>query len=138
MKRACPPYQGWWDVPGGFLDPWEHPADGVVREVAEELGLRVRPRDLVGIFLDRYGDDGDYTLNVYYRVEVEGGDLEARDDAAHLGWFDPTSLPENIVKNGLEAIRAWRQMELSGTNALTALPMTRPRQRNAITGSDGQ
>ena len=46
-------------APGGKLEPGETPADAAVREVREEVGLEVRPRDLVPIaeiaypFLDR-------------------------------------------------------------------------------------
>ena len=41
-RRAGEPGRGQWDIPGGFLNPWEHPADGAMREVREETGLEVQ------------------------------------------------------------------------------------------------
>ena len=40
--RARDRERGWWDLPGGFCDGWEHPADAAVREAREELGVEVR------------------------------------------------------------------------------------------------
>jgi len=40
---------GVWLYPGGHIEPWETPDEGLTREVEEETGLRVRllgPRDL--------------------------------------------------------------------------------------------
>ena len=36
--RAREPEKGRLDLPGGFLEVGEHPVDGLVREVREELG----------------------------------------------------------------------------------------------------
>jgi len=36
-------YAGYWELPGGKIDPGESPTDAAVREVHEELGLRVSP-----------------------------------------------------------------------------------------------
>ncbi|QIN80494.1 NUDIX domain-containing protein [Rubrobacter marinus] len=36
------PEKGRLDLPGGFLEVGEHPADGLVREIQEELGWRPR------------------------------------------------------------------------------------------------
>ncbi len=39
--RAYEPEKGRVDVPGGFLKVGEHPVDGIVREVREELGVEI-------------------------------------------------------------------------------------------------
>jgi len=41
IKRALPPYQHCWTLPGGRLEPGEAAADCAIREVREELGLSV-------------------------------------------------------------------------------------------------
>ncbi|MBM3376589.1 MAG: (deoxy)nucleoside triphosphate pyrophosphohydrolase [Betaproteobacteria bacterium] len=33
------PYAGWWELPGGKIEPNETPAEAVVRELLEELGI---------------------------------------------------------------------------------------------------
>jgi ADP-ribose pyrophosphatase YjhB (NUDIX family) len=68
-RRAVEPARGRWDIPGGFLNPWEHPADGAIREVREETGLEIRLKELLSVVIDTY-NDRDYTLNMYYLAEV--------------------------------------------------------------------
>ena len=99
VRRDVEPFKGYWDIPGGFLDPGEHPADGAIREVREETGLIVELREWLGIWIDTYGS-GDrqvYTLNCYYLAEPVGGEARPADDAAELGWFGPDELPERIA-----------------------------------------
>ncbi len=43
-------HDGSWSLPAGAVEPGEHPAQAVAREVFEETGLRVRPERLLGVF----------------------------------------------------------------------------------------
>ncbi len=98
VERAVEPFKGYWDVPGGFLELGEHPADGARREALEETGLIVELEDPpFAIMMDHYGDSGDFTLNVYYVARVVGGEARPSDDAAALDWFPLTALPERIA-----------------------------------------
>lgn len=113
VRRGIEPFKGHWDIPGGFLGPDEHPEDGAVREVQEETGLQVRVTDLVGIFVDVYGEGAsEHTLNVYYRAEVVGGEPEPCTDAVEIGWFAPDELPEDIAfEHAREALSQWAVFE---------------------------
>ncbi len=42
-----PVYKDAWAWPGGYLDAGEYPHDGCTREVAEELGLKISPGQLL-------------------------------------------------------------------------------------------
>jgi len=96
VRRAVEPFKGCWDIPGGFLEPGEHPRDGMLREVKEETGLDVRVIDLLGVYVDRYDFDGValFTLNHYYVVEPIGGTLKAADDVSEYRWFALNQLPD--------------------------------------------
>lgn len=93
---------GLWGLPGGAIDPGEHPAQALVREVFEETGLRVRPvriSAVLGGLHIRYpnGDEVDVVTTVF-TCEILGGTLEARDgEAADLRFFAPTELPPLMV-----------------------------------------
>ncbi len=94
VRRAHEPYDGHWDIPGGFCELREHPRDAAVREAREETGLEVAAGDFVGIWLDDYGDTGEVTLNCYYRCRVTGGfERPQPSEVAELRWFDPGELP---------------------------------------------
>lgn len=107
-RRAVEPARGCWDIPGGFLEPWEHPADCAVREIAEETGLDVRLTRLLSVVMDTY-QDRVYTLNLYYLAEVVGGVERPADDLAELRWFEPGALPEELAFAHCQAVlQAWQ------------------------------
>ncbi|MEM7344809.1 MAG: NUDIX hydrolase [Chloroflexota bacterium] len=97
IKRGIEPFKGYWDIPGGFLEVDEHPADGARREIKEETGLHIEPTEILDIFMDEYGSTEDYTLNVCYIAKVVAGEAVAGSDATAIQWFPMTALPENIA-----------------------------------------
>jgi 8-oxo-dGTP diphosphatase len=100
-KRGVEPFRGYWDLPGGYLEAGEHPVDGMVREMQEELGIKVHSKELLGIYLDRYGSEQDaaHTMNLYYVAELVAGDPRAADDVSEFGWFGMDELPEQMAFN---------------------------------------
>lgn len=109
-RRAVEPARHMWDIPGGFVNPWELPADAAVREVREETGLHVHLKDLLTVEIDTYADR-DYTLNLYYLAEpVDGGDAAPADDLAELRWFLPSELPVDSMAfaHCARVLAAWR------------------------------
>jgi 8-oxo-dGTP diphosphatase len=113
-RRAVEPHLGRWDVPGGFLEEGEHPLDGLRRELEEETGLGVEPGAFVGAWIDRYGD-GDhapFTLNLFWRASLAGGEPRPGDDVSELRWFAPDELPappELAFRWVADVLRAWRE-----------------------------
>lgn len=113
MRRAGEVYDGYWDLPGGFLDEGEHPLDAMRRELKEETGLDVEPLDFLGIWMDRYSEDGsgDATLNLYWTARVAGGEEEAADDVSELRWFEPDALPprDELAFHIADVLSAWQK-----------------------------
>ena len=112
VRRAGPPFEGAWDLPGGFVEEREHPLETLRRELLEETGLEVEPGAFLGVWLDAYSDDesGPSTLNLYWAAEVSGGEEHADDDVAELRWFERDALPANLAfRNVRPVLEAWRQ-----------------------------
>jgi ADP-ribose pyrophosphatase YjhB (NUDIX family) len=112
-RRAVAPFQGFWDIPGGFLEEGEDPREGLRRELKEETGLEIEPERFVGIWIDRYGGDStaEATLNLYWTATVIGGEAVPADDVSELRWFDRDELPapdELAFENVPLALAAWR------------------------------
>jgi len=117
-KRLKEPSKGMWDVIGGFTDQGEHPEVALKREVLEETGLIVEPVSFVGIFMDTYGDNSEFTLNIAYEVKVVGGSEHPGDDIGELRWFSLEDLPEIAFVNGEEILNAYKaqiQSKASGS-----------------------
>lgn len=85
---------GVWSVPGGIVEPDESPAEAVVREVREEVGLRIRIRGLIGAYggpefrsTYRNGDKVSYVMTVY-GCTVDGGEITPDGvEIAEALWF---------------------------------------------------
>ena len=41
VRRKYDPQKGFWDLPGGFVDPFESIEESATREIKEELGLDI-------------------------------------------------------------------------------------------------
>lgn len=91
VKRAHPPIQGKWSIPGGVLEVGEMVREAAVREAREETGLMVEPGELLGVY-DRILRDPEQRVQYHY-VLIDflcrplGGELLAASDAAEVQWF---------------------------------------------------
>ncbi len=97
VKRAIEPAKDCWDIPGGFLESGEHPEAGAKRELREETGLEIELTELLGFFMDVYGEEKEPVLNICYLARTIGGEPRPGDDAAEIAWFSLDDLPDNIA-----------------------------------------
>jgi len=92
--------EGRWSLPGGFLRFGETPAEGVLREVEEEVGA---PARLLGL-LDLKGKQGPKSrlqwVMAFYRVELDGEPHPDPDEIAEAR-FVPLREARNLVSDNL-------------------------------------
>jgi mutator protein MutT len=114
VKRAHPPLQGEWSIPGGALEMGETLRQAVAREALEETGLVVEVGELLGVY-DRILRDADGRIRYHY-VLVDflcrriAGELKAAADAAEARWFTSGEVSElslaqdtgEVIKLGFE------------------------------------
>lgn len=93
LRRAREPYRGAWDLPGGFVEPAETPADAIRREIREETGLEAEPERILGAFASRYGDDGRWTVDIGFECRVTGGRWRLDPESSDAAWHPLGELP---------------------------------------------
>jgi ADP-ribose pyrophosphatase YjhB (NUDIX family) len=108
VKRANPPAQGMWSLPGGRQEVDESADEGVIREVREETGIFVRVEREVGTVL-REAPSGDTYVIRDFLCTCSGSPIAiAADDAADARFFDVEQLENLETSVGLlEALREW-------------------------------
>ena len=101
IRRANPPSQGLWSLPGGRVETGESAEQAVVRELLEETGLRgVITAEAGTVRLPAPGG-GHYRVRDF-RLDVVGSmEPTAGDDAAEAGWFEVSELAGLATSPGL-------------------------------------
>ncbi len=110
IQRAVDPGKGKWALPAGFVDYDEAPAAAASRETLEETGLIVRIDKLLAVFPKR--DEGLADIVIAYSAEILGGQTQAGDDAAAVGWFSPDNLPPLVFYPSQRLTALWRAGQL--------------------------
>jgi ADP-ribose pyrophosphatase YjhB (NUDIX family) len=110
VKRAHPPLQAEWSIPGGVLEVGELMREAAIREAREETGLTVEPGELLGVY-DRVLRDAEQRVQYHY-VLIDflcrrvAGELAAASDAAEVRWFMGEELAAlNLAADTLDVIR---------------------------------
>jgi 8-oxo-dGTP diphosphatase len=109
VKRAHPPMQAQWSIPGGVLEVGEFVREGAVREAREETGLIVEPGELLGVY-DRVLRNEEQRVQYHYVLidflcRPVGGELCAASDAAEVRWFTWEELPAlNLAEDTQDVI----------------------------------
>ncbi len=126
VRRAIPPYEGQFALPGGYIHYDETWQAAVVREVAEETGLVIDAAE-VQIFDVRSAPDG--TLLIFGLIEpltaARFPDFAANDEASELKIItDPQALAfplhREVMDRYTEMFRMFREM-----SGVLGVPFTR-------------
>jgi 8-oxo-dGTP pyrophosphatase MutT (NUDIX family) len=92
---------GWYNLPGGGVEPHESASEGIVREVREETGLEVEVGRLVGL----YSKPQKHEIVLTFEARVVGGKLQPSDEADQHDWVTPDQFDSfQILPKHLERI----------------------------------
>ena len=100
VQRKNPPYEGFWALPGGFVENNETVEDAVLREFLEETALKASVAGLVGVFSDPGRDPRGHTVSVVFLLKRTGGRMRAGDDAGRCRRFPLDRLPGLAFDHG--------------------------------------
>jgi len=115
LSKAIPRWTGYWTLPGGGLNFGEDAKDAVVREVEEETGMIVAPKQVatVNCIYDCSQEKDFHGIRILYHTELLGGELRpelagttdhcqwwTQQELEHLKLVDITQLAVKIVFEG--------------------------------------
>ncbi|MBK9050126.1 MAG: NUDIX hydrolase N-terminal domain-containing protein [Chloroflexi bacterium] len=78
-----------WELPGGWADLGESPREALRRELIEETGMRVRPRQLIDVHHRLPGDMGQphTSYHLTFHCTIESGEFRPSDETLEAGYF---------------------------------------------------
>ena len=111
MRRSD---NGFWSLPGGFVEIGESVSAAALREVLEETGYTVELGRLIGVYSDPKtqvvdygrkkgsgaggGDRRIHVVNLCFEARaIEAGEATTPEETLEIGFFDPRALPEPLV-----------------------------------------
>jgi 8-oxo-dGTP diphosphatase len=95
IRRGKEPLRGRWVIPGGTVELGETLQEALVREMQEETGILVRPREVVLVFdrIQREGSSVEYHYVIIdYACDYVSGELRAGSDADEVALVAPDEI----------------------------------------------
>lgn len=120
VKRAVPPAEGEWCLPGGFMELGESAAEAARRELREETGLDAPDLTFLAFCPTPGGIRGDLLVFAFVS-EAFTGQLVPGDDARDAGFFPLADLPPVAFRCHRELINFYRDSPME-----SALPVPAP------------
>ncbi|HOA12357.1 MAG TPA: (deoxy)nucleoside triphosphate pyrophosphohydrolase [Myxococcota bacterium] len=89
QRPANSEFGGWWEFPGGKVEPGESDGEALRREISEEMGLQV---DVGGIFHSNLFEYERFILDFHlYNCVILGGEI-ALIGISGFSWVEPGEL----------------------------------------------
>ncbi len=94
-KRKLKPKKGFWDLPGGFVDFKETVEESLIREIKEELGIKLKEIKYFGTYWSYYPYKGVryQTLCHAYSAKYGNERIKTADDVAEYRFFPRAEIP---------------------------------------------
>lgn len=127
IKRGPGAFEGYWALPGGFLEPHETLDECAARELSEESGVTDAYQRQFGVYSAPDRDPRGRVVSIAYLALVRADDkrLRAGTDATDAAWFALNDLPQLAFDHPAiidDACNALRHLSDTGDIALNLMP----------------
>jgi 8-oxo-dGTP diphosphatase len=86
LRRARPPFKGYYALPDGFVEIGETVEQACRRELLEETTIMVGRLHLIGVYSDPKRDPRGHSCSVAFMAQVARATAKAGDDAEAAQW----------------------------------------------------
>ncbi len=119
VRRARPPASGLFSLPGGVVELGETLTEALVREVAEETGMRIEPLALAGfretIVRDRDDRVERHFVILCFAARWQAGEPDLNEELSEARWIEPAELAALATTPGLaEIVAAAYEVDATG------------------------
>lgn len=104
VRRKVEPKKDYWDLPGGFIKPYESFAASAKREIKEELQVEIAIEEIIGIYHDVYVYQNVElpTLGICVKASILSGEINPADDINGYQFFSKeTVLSQKLAFNSI-------------------------------------
>lgn len=109
IQRLNPPFQGYWALPGGFVDENEELETAAKRELFEETNIQIFQVKQINAYGNPERDPRSHTVSVAFFGQTDlSAQAQAKDDAKAVKWFPIDELPvlafdhAEIIRDAIE------------------------------------
>lgn len=102
-------HDGEYSLPAGHLDGNETLIEAMVREIKEEIGVKLNPKDLKLVHVMHRKEPNEERINFFFRAEKWEGKAQILEPhkCDGLRWFELNNLPDNIIPYIKQAINSF-------------------------------
>jgi 8-oxo-dGTP diphosphatase len=104
LRKNTTWFDNYYSLPAGRLNKNEYASVGTMREVAEEVGVKVKPEDLEFVHCaerhDQHEDGSvDTYFDIFFHIKKWEGELRNNelDKCERMEWLDINNLPDNVI-----------------------------------------
>ncbi len=97
VRRNTQPFRGMWSLPGGYVEYGEKVEDALKREIYEELGLRIEPLLLLGVYSDPFRNPSKHVVSITYLARILDGKLKENTEIAEASFFKRHEIPVELA-----------------------------------------
>ena len=101
IKRGRDPFKDHYALAGGLVEYGEIVEDALLREMNEELSIRIEISSIIGVYSMPDRDPRGHTISIAYLIKKTEGSLRPGDDATDAKFFDVKKLPSLAFDHGL-------------------------------------
>jgi len=98
-KKSFEPFEGYWALPGGFVERGETLKEAVTREVLEETGIKAIPEKIIGIYDDPKRDPRGHMVSVVFLCTPKRGRLKPQ--------------PEEVTETRFFSVQEIRKLKIA-------------------------